>query len=105
MRTARAQIKTTDGRAIIGKPGNRPHAEHLVQRHAAMKDVTAGQKELFLEIDGGQNLAVQNRPFYIWRVLGKQIQASVGIGLTLMLPAQSLGKIVWPILRKNVHDV
>src|SRR3546814_3171277 len=68
MRAGAAQIQTRQRRAVITPARHRPETEQLMQRHRAMKDVAAGQRETSFEFERRQQLAMQDRCAEIWRI-------------------------------------
>src|SRR3546814_1393758 len=54
MRAGAAQIQTRQRRAVITPARHRPETEQLMQRHRAMKDVAAGQRETSFEFERRQ---------------------------------------------------
>src|SRR3546814_13705347 len=68
MRAGAAQIQTRQRRAVITPARHRPETEQLMQRHRAMKDVAAGQRETPFAFERRQQLAMQDRCAEMWRV-------------------------------------
>ena len=58
---ASAQIQPVNRRAVVAPAGHGAQAEELMQRHAPLKDVTAGQTECAFQIDGRKNVPMQDR--------------------------------------------
>src|SRR3546814_11945108 len=80
MRAGAAQIQTRQRRAVITPARHRPETEQLMQRHRAMKDVAAGQRETSFEFERRQQLAMQDRCAEIWRVSVDRVDATFEIG-------------------------
>src|SRR3546814_6593800 len=60
--------------------------EQLMQRHRAMKDVAAGQRETSFEFERRQQLAMQDRCAEIWRVSVDRVDATFGECVTAFVP-------------------
>src|SRR3546814_6737367 len=86
MRAGAAQIQTRQRRAVITPARHRPETEQLMQRHRAMKDVAAGQRETSFEFERRQQLAMQDRCAEIWRVSVDRVDATFGECVTAFVP-------------------
>src|SRR5438477_10576055 len=61
MSSRSAQVKPIDWRPVSGPARDRPHEEQLIERHVSVKNVTARQRVLALEVKRRNNLAMNDR--------------------------------------------
>src|SRR5207237_2067659 len=77
-------VEAADGSVEVGISGCRPHVEQLVDRELTVKDVAADQPKLLLEVEGSQDLPVQDRAPEVWGALVVAIDHPVGVRLQLL---------------------
>jgi hypothetical protein len=81
-----AHVKARNGRSIIGMPENRPCRIELVEAELPMKNITANEAELALEIERREDLARNNRRFEARRIGFDRVDHEIGDRLARLVP-------------------
>ena len=69
MRGGAAHVEALDRRRVLRPAGRGAQEEELLERELALEDVAFGQSPLALEIERGQDLAMQDDVLDVRRVL------------------------------------
>src|SRR5262249_35491986 len=99
-----AQEEPADRRAVAGPARRGPEEEELVERHRALEDVAARQREGALEVERRQYLPGEHRALEVGRVLVEQVEATISKALAFLVPgraAQPVGRV----LDEHRHEV
>src|SRR5713226_2542698 len=105
MRARAAQVQSAHGRAVIGKAQHRPRREKLVQSERAVKDVTAGQAELALEVERRQDPAGEDALLEIRGAAVDRLDDDIRSGFFDVVPAAAIGQNRVEVLAEKACDV
>src|SRR5438270_1877598 len=97
MRARPAQIKPPHRSAIPRPPRHRPHDEHLIQTHFAMKDVPPGNPKAPFQVQRTEHLPVDDNIPEIRSIFRDNVEHAIGEGLPQFIPGgplQAVGSVL-----------
>src|SRR5262249_15184623 len=99
-----AEVEAAHGGAVVGVAGDGTEEEELRRRHRSLEDVAAGEAEAALDVERGEDLAVEDGAAEVWGVLIHEGETAVGKGLLRVVPA-AVPEARGRVLDEEGHDV
>src|SRR6266849_5286448 len=97
MRARSAQVDARHGRAR-----RKPVGPHISRQALTLKNVTAGESDLPLDIRGTKHLRIDDGAVDIGAEAGQGVERELADFLPPLIPSAAR-ELVWDILRKNAH--
>src|ERR1700734_657005 len=98
MRGRTTHVEILDGRAEARVSWRWTQEEKLLQRKFSLEDVAFAQSPLAFEVEGSDDLLVEDDVFDIGRVLGDGVDDGIAEGLLLVVPVETRSQLVGCVL-------